>query len=140
MGEERIDEAACACGQLRLRVRGGPTYVSSCACQACQRRTGAPFGVTAFYRTKQVVEQIGEARNWRRTADSGNWLDYRFCPQCGSTIWWEAQIRPGLVAVAGGTFADPDYPPPQRMVWTERRAAWVRPPEGVPEYPQGPPA
>jgi hypothetical protein len=131
-------EAACLCGQLRIRLRGDPTYVSSCACQACQRRTGAPFGVTAFFDAGQVVEASGGPGRYRRVAESGNWLDHRFCPQCGGTVWWEAQARPGMVMVAGGAFADRDFPPPQRMVWTDHRAPWVRPPDGVPQFPRGP--
>jgi hypothetical protein len=133
-----IQEAACVCGQLKVRMQGAPEYVSSCACQACQRRTGAPFGVTAFYAAGQVVEHIGQSRTYRRIAESGNWVDYRFCPDCGSTVWWEAQARTGKVAVAGGMFADADYPPPQRMIWTDYKAEWVRPPEGAPEYPKAP--
>ena len=39
MDEPAIQEAACACGQLRLRVRGGPEYVSSCAARPAR---GAP--------------------------------------------------------------------------------------------------
>lgn len=138
MSETKIQEAACACGQLRIRLKGAPDYISSCACQACQRRTGAPFGVTAIYRQDQVADNAGEARTWRRIAESGNWVEYSFCPTCGSTVWWEAQARPGTVLVAGGAFADADYPPPQRMIWTDYKAAWVRPPEGVPVYPRGP--
>jgi hypothetical protein len=138
MGDGAIQEAACACGELRIKVRGAPEYVSSCACQACQRRTGAPFGVTAFYLDDQVVEQAGEARAWRRVAESGNWVEYSFCPTCGSTVWWRAQARPDKIMVAGGTFADRDYPPPQRLIWAEHCADWVRPPEGAPVYPKGP--
>jgi hypothetical protein len=138
MSETTIQEAACACGQLRMRVRGGPEYVSSCGCQACQRRTGAPFGVTAFYLDEQIVEQAGEARTWRRIAESGNWLDYSFCPTCGSTVSWRAQARPGKVMLAAGAFADPAYPPPQRLIWAEHCADWARPPEGVPVFPKGP--
>ena len=48
MTETKEREAACACGQLKLRLTGEPDRVSSCHCQACQRRTGAIFGSTAF--------------------------------------------------------------------------------------------
>lgn len=135
---ESIQEAACACGQLRVRVRGGPDYVSSCACQACQRRSGAALGVTAIYLDEQIVERAGEANTWRRIAESGNWVDYHFCPTCGSTVWWEAQGRPGKVMVAAGMFADPAYPPPQRLIWADHKADWVQPPAGIPIYPRGP--
>jgi hypothetical protein len=95
MGDTAIREAACACGGLKLRLKGDPEYVSSCACQACQRRTGAPFGVTAIFLDEQVTEQTGEAKVWRRVAESGNWIDYSFCPGCGTTISWLAEGRPG---------------------------------------------
>lgn len=138
MGETAIREAACACGGLKLRLAGDPEYVSSCACQACQRRTGAPFGVTAFFAEDQALGVTGETKVWRRTAESGAWIDYSFCPACGTTVFWRAQGRSGKLAVAGGCFADKDFPPPQRMIWVEHRAPWVRPPEGVPEI-VGPP-
>jgi len=133
-----MHDAACACGQLGLRLKGAPEYVQSCACQACQRRTGAAFGVTAIYAADQVVDHAGRAQTWRRIAESGAWIEYRFCPTCGSTVWWEAEARPGKVAVAAGAFADAAFPPPQRMIWTDYKASWVRPPEGVPEYPRAP--
>ena len=60
--------ASCHCGQLSIRVAGDPDYVSSCCCQACQRRTGSLFGVTAFYRQEQIVETTGERRDFTRTA------------------------------------------------------------------------
>jgi hypothetical protein len=138
LNEAEFHEAACACGGLRLRLRGEPEYVSSCACQACQRRTGAPFGVTAYYAQEQVAGEAGEPRTWRRIAESGNALVYRFCGDCGSTLWWDAEARPGKVCVAAGTFADKAYPPPQRMIWTDYKADWVRPPAGAPEYPRAP--
>lgn len=133
MSDTSIHEAACACGGLRIRLKGDPEHVSSCACQACQRRTGAAFGVTVIYASDQIAGRDGQPSGWRRTAESGNWVDYSFCPTCGTTVWWEAQARPGKVAVAGGCFADKDFPPPQRMIWIEHRAPWVRAPEGVPE-------
>jgi hypothetical protein len=133
-----VREASCSCGQLSIKVTGDPDMVSSCACQACQRRTGSAFGVTAFFADDQVVGQWGEATVFERLGGSGKPLFFRFCPACGSTVWWEALARPGRVAVAAGAFADKDFPPPQRLIWAEYKAAWVEPPAGVPEFPRGP--
>jgi hypothetical protein len=138
MGETDFREASCACGRLRLKLSGGPEYVSSCACQACQRRTGAALGVNAIYLDAQVVEHVGEAKGFRRIAESGAAVDYSFCPECGSTLWWRAESRPGKVMVAAGAFADAGYPAPQRLVWAEHKAGWVQPPAGVPVYPKAP--
>ena len=138
MAENPTREASCACGQLTIRVAGDPEYVSSCACQACQRRTGAPFGVTAFFRNEQVADHAGEASVFRRIAESGNALDFRFCPKCGSTVWWEPHGRPGRTCVAWGAFADPDFPAPQRLIWTDYKADWVHALPGAPEFPRSP--
>jgi len=138
MAEDRVREAGCACGQLRIRVRGEPDYVSSCACQQCQRRTGSPFGVTAFFLDEQVVGHAGEARQFRRTAESGDDLTFRFCPECGSTVWWEPHGRPGRTCIAWGTFADPAFPPPQRLIWADYKAPWVQALPGASEFPRGP--
>lgn len=138
MEDAQHREAACACGGLAITLRGAPELVSACACQACQRRTGAPFGVTAIYANDQVVGRSETANVWERTAESGNSVTYRFCPTCGTTVWWEAQARPGKVAVAVGAFADKHFPPPQRMIWTDYCASWVQPPERAPKFARAP--
>lgn len=47
--------AQCQCGQLGLEGPDRPLITIACHCNACQRRTGAPFGVLAYYRRDQVV-------------------------------------------------------------------------------------
>jgi hypothetical protein len=94
--------------------------------------------VTAFFPAERVQE-VGEGRTYRRVAESGAVLDYRFCPSCGTTVWWDPQARPGVVAVAAGCFAAKDFPgAPQRLIWADFKADWVQPPPGVPVFPRGP--
>ena len=140
MAGEMVREASCSCGKLSIKLTGDPEYVSSCACQACQRRTGSAFGVTAFFKEAQMAGEWGESGVFERVGGSGQPMFFRFCPHCGSTVWWEALARPGRVAVAAGAFADKDFPAPQRLIWAEHKAPWVRAPEGAPEFPQGPTA
>lgn len=119
--------ASCACGQLTATCRGEPAKVSLCHCPACQRRTGGPFGVAAFF-PREAVATAGEARVYRRPSDSGFDVVHRFCPSCGSTVWWEAMRMPDRVAVALGAFADPDFPGPSQAVNGAARHRWL--PEG----------
>jgi hypothetical protein len=134
---ERI--AACSCGQLKLRLRGEPALVSSCHCLACQRRTGSLFGVQAFFRQDQLITVEGEHRTFSREADSGNIVTSRFCPQCGSTMYWERPSLPGMVTVAVGALADPTFPAPVRTVWTESQHEWLLFPPTIPRHRQNPP-
>lgn len=134
MPETKQRRASCACGQLSIRLGGDPLRVSSCCCQQCQRRTGGFYGVTAFFDRGQVLATEGEASEFRRTGDSGGAITFHFCPRCGSNVWWDPEARPTLISVAGGAFADRDFPPPERMVWTQHRHPWVRTPEGLAEF------
>ncbi|MDE2007209.1 MAG: GFA family protein [Rhodospirillales bacterium] len=126
--------AACACGQLRAVCAGAPPRVFLCACTQCQRRTGSMFGVSAFFDRAQVRIE-GTAKRWRRSSDSGRHLTFGFCPECGGTVFWEAEVDPDSIGIAAGTFADPGFPKPQLALWTETKCDWVRLPEGVPVKP-----
>lgn len=124
-------EASCSCGQLRAITSGEPVRVSICHCLACQRRTGSSYGYQARFPVARV-RFSGESREYVRHADEdGAVRRMRFCPECGSTVYWTDDQNPGIVAVAVGAFADPGFPPPSRSVWEERKHSWVIPPEGT---------
>jgi len=131
-------EAACSCGQLRIRTTGAPSVVSSCHCLACQRRTGSLFGAAAFFPRQQIAATEGERSTFRRQAESGAWLAFHFCPKCGSTVFWENERLPDIVSVAVGAFADPHFPAPVRTVWTTTKHDWLAFPEAVASHPENP--
>lgn len=116
--------ATCSCGQLRLTVEGEPSRVWVCHCKECQRRTGAVFGNMARFGRGQITIH-GAAKAWTRTGDSGNKLTSSFCPNCGSTIFFESEAAPDFVAVAVGNFSDPNFPAPTISVWEETHHPWV---------------
>jgi hypothetical protein len=125
--------AACSCGQLQLKVEGEPVRIAMCHCFECQRRTGAVISNQARFPREQVTV-AGQATAWTRKAESGNALTFHFCPTCGSTVYWENAGFPGLVNVAIGNFADPNFPAPNIAVWEESRHPWISlPPETSPK-------
>jgi len=96
--------ATCSCGQLHLTIEGEPSRISICHCLECQRRTGAVISNQARFRREQVTF-AGEAKEWRRTAESGNLLTFHFCPTCGSTV--SAHRTKGLPVVFSGGITQP---------------------------------
>jgi hypothetical protein len=116
----------CACGQLRVTCTGDPVKVSLCHCLDCQKRTGSTYGIAAFFARNDVAAD-GAFRTYRRAADSGFAVKFHFCPDCGSTVFWEPERRPDTIAVAVGSFADPAFPAPSQSVYNERRHAWLPP-------------
>jgi hypothetical protein len=96
-----------------------------CHCLECQRRTGSIFGNQAWFPRDQITSIAGRSTQFSRKADNGNALTFNFCPVCGSTVYWEAEGFPGLIAVAVGSFADPAFPAPKFSVWKRRQHHWV---------------
>jgi hypothetical protein len=123
--------AACSCGQLSLTIEGAPARISICHCLACQRRTGAVISNQARYGREQITFS-GTSAAWTRTAESGNAVTFHFCPTCGSTVYWEGHGFPDHVAVAIGTFADPNFPGPAISGWEASRHPWLILPPGTP--------
>jgi hypothetical protein len=73
----------------------------------------------------------------------GQGTSYHFCPTCGSTVYWTfdtipdsvpkdyADLMARVVVVAAGSFADPDFPPPDAHLFPELRPRWLTPhPDG----------
>ncbi len=119
---ERV--ATCRCGQLTATCRGEPVRVSVCHCLACQKRSGSAFAAQARWANEDVT-LTGIAREWVRTADSGNRVTYRFCPDCGSNLAYTIENWPGVTAIPFGAFAGTDMPSPGFSVYDDRRHGWV---------------
>ena len=132
-------EATCGCGQLRVTATGEPDIVVACNCLACQRRTGSPFGVGAYYR-RDAVSAKGAESIFGRVAQSGLDVATRFCPNCGTSVYWTADLRPDHYGVAVGCFGDPSFAQPTRVVWSESKHAWVAFPEDAQMFEQATPA
>ena len=138
MPDNAKHRAACSCGRLRVTADGEPDLVIACNCLACQRRTGSPFGVGAYYR-KEALSVEGAQRLFSRVADSGLDVTTRFCPDCGTNVYWTAELRPEHYGVAVGCFAEPGFVAPARVVWNESKHPWVAFPEDVPAFIQAAP-
>jgi hypothetical protein len=116
--------AHCCCGALRVETTGEPTAVVACHCHECQRRTGAAFGVGVFFEKAQIRAE-GASKVYTRDGQEGRKLRFHFCPECGTTVYWDLDLRPDHIVVAFGTFADASFPAPMRSVWEETRHPWV---------------
>ena len=104
--------------------------VSICHCLECQKRTGSAFGQQSRWPRAQIRIE-GQAKVFRRTGDTGKVVTFYFCPECGSTVYWEIPGLDEFWAVAVGAFADPDFPAPTVAVYEDRRHPWTQDPNSV---------
>ena len=104
-----------------------------CHCLACQRRTGSAFGMQARW-PKDRVSVTGRYSEYVRIADEGGERTFRFCPDCGATVFYTTEERwTDLIAVPIGAFADPLFPQPTISVYGSRRYPWLTLPDGLAE-------
>jgi len=102
-----------------------------CHCLACQRRTGSAFGIQARFPATHVRIE-GRSNEFTRTSDEGDGAGtFRFCPECGATVYYTISSFPDFIAVPIGAFADPTFPAPTVSVWEERRHSWLELPAGM---------
>ncbi|MGH7060294.1 MAG: GFA family protein [Stellaceae bacterium] len=125
--------AHCHCGLLRATTSGEPLVVAICHCKACQRRTGALAGSVAAFEQAQVTIE-GDTKIFDRIAESGRKVRFYFCPNCGTSLYWEADARPGLYILAVGAFADPNFPAPSVSIFEETKHTWMQLPDGVKHF------
>ncbi|WP_295639808.1 GFA family protein [Novosphingobium sp.] len=128
--------AQCQCGLLSAEVSASSGAISACHCFDCQRRSGSPFGVIAYFEAGQVALD-GEATTYTRLTDSGATFTTGFCATCGSTVWARADKHPSMIGVPVGAFADWSFPPPMRSVFEASRHSWVEMPSDIPRFPRG---
>ena len=130
--------AECSCGSVRVTINGNgmPLSVVACHCIACQRRTGSVFGVGAYYPAEQVMT-AGQVKLYTRGTNAGHTFTSYFCPACGTSVYWESGKNPGLLGVAVGAIANPQFPAPVRSVWEQSQHPWVRIEAAVQHFSKG---
>ena len=129
--------ARCHCGLLSADVVGEPLHIFMCHCEFCQRRTGSSYHLDAWFPDTDVVVK-GMSKEYVRHGERGDVLEFHFCPGCGSNVFFVMpQAMPGMIAIAVGCFADPEFPAPTMSIYGRSRHRWLSTPEGVPSLEDG---
>ena len=112
-----------------MTLSGEPNGVHMCHCRLCQRRSGSAFQICAWFDKDKLKAIEGESRTYLRTADSGRSVTLHFCPTCGVSVYFISELRSNLIGVHGGCFADPEFPAPNVVLWTECKHHWLTLPD-----------
>ena len=79
-------KGSCPCGGVTVTLRHAPESLNSCNCSACFR-----LGTLWGYFDPEDVTVEGETRPFTRSDLGEPWIDFNFCPSCGTTISWTAR-------------------------------------------------
>lgn len=128
----------CLCGQVRYTITAEPISAALCHCRDGQRYTGSGF--EPFVRVPTAAVQLhGELKSYAGTGGSGQAVLRRFCPNCGSGVINEAQIRPEVTVILAGTFDDPTAFVPTFEIFCADSPPWVQAGGERTRFPKGRP-
>ena len=94
------------------------------------------FGVGAYFKRGHVQIE-GPYNTYVRDTPEARKVRNHFCPTCGTTVFWEADLRPDNVGVAVGAFADSGFFRPTRSIWEASKHGWVAFAHDLPHLPRG---
>lgn len=128
-------EGECYCGSIQYEAEVQPGTTTVCHCEDCQHQSGSAFraNISAPASTFRLVK--GAPRTYVKTADSGNKRVLAFCENCGTSLYAHAPDNPQAYSLRTGTLKQRwELGDPHREIWTCRRQAWVKLPEGVQSF------
>jgi hypothetical protein len=115
----------CLCGAVRFTINAdAPLGARHCWCRVCQYLGAGSGAVGAVFR-KEGVTVSGQLTDFVIRADSGSIMHRRFCSQCGTPVFSEAEQRPDQIFLRVGTFDDPNLAAPSATIWTKSAPVWA---------------
>ena len=114
----------CLCGQARYSAEAEPILTAVCHCRNCQKQAGTAFSVVVAV-PKSLVEVSGNLKTYHDTGGSGQSVERRFCPDCGSPILSEIALMPDVVFIKAGTLDDTRWLSPTMEIFCASAQSWV---------------
>ena len=129
----------CLCRAVRYEIRAeAPLGARYCWCRVCQYLGAGTGAVSAAFHTEDVAVS-DPLTAFVIQADSGVTMRRRFCSQCGTPVFSEAEQRPTMIFVRAGTLDDPNLAAPTATIWTKSAPAWACFDPGLPKIEGQPP-
>jgi hypothetical protein len=127
-------EASCACGAVRIGVRGTIYSMFLCACEDCQKATGTGHATVAIMNTASVTVS-GTTRCVDRPAASGAVFTRCFCPDCGTPLFGKSSRAPQSVMLPVGLFGrQAQWYVPNQLIFARSHHRWDQIDEALPRH------
>ena len=120
----------CFCGSIEFEVAGPEKFACFCYCASCQRAAGAPVVPWATY-DKNTFNVIKGAIHWHHSSPG---VTRGQCNNCGTSITYETEKRPGEIDLTLNSLDDPSGPTLKAHIFTEDKQPWIRIDDELPVY------
>lgn len=120
----------CFCGNIHFEVLGPESFACFCYCESCQRAAGAPVVAWATYARDTFRATRGEVHRY----PSSPGVTRGICCNCGSSISYENDKRPGEIDITVNCLDDPKSATMRAHIWTEDKQPWLSIGDDLPVY------
>jgi hypothetical protein len=118
---EQSITGGCYCGNVRFKAAGPVLSQANCHCGNCRRAAGAQAVAWITVQSSQFEFTSGEPKRYRTDTKA-----YRtFCGDCGTSITYENDSRPGELDITTGSLDDPERFAPTKDVYPDEKLSWV---------------
>lgn len=131
MDEGKAVTGGCLCGAVRYRVDGPIRDIVGCHCGQCRKTTGHWLASANVWRDQFILTEE-RGLKWYRASD---FAGRAFCGECGSTLFWRADIGE-TVGVAAGTLDDTEGLRVQGHIFTDDKGSYYDLDPSVPQFGQ----
>ena len=114
-------KGSCLCGKIAYQIRGGVGNLTHCHCSMCRKQHGAAF--TTYARVAWDAFKFTSGADLVREFRSSAAVTRTFCSECGSTIQFIRDNRPGFGLAVGTMDSDP-IRRPTAQIWAKDKASW----------------
>ena len=129
-------QGSCLCGRIAYELRAPLRTMYYCHCRMCRKASGSSFATNLVVNTDDFVIVAGHS--FLKSYESSP-NEYRhFCGECGSPIYGEAALRPGVVAVRCGTLNEDPGIGCSYHIYTGSKSSWFAISDQLPRFPAAP--
>jgi hypothetical protein len=121
---------SCFCAYVTYAIDVEPLYACHCHCHSCQQAAGAPFVTWATFPAAAFRIAEGVIAEYR----SSPGVTRGFCAQCGTSLTYTNEDRPGEIDITVASLAEPQRIVPRSHIWVENKAPWLVIDDGLPQY------
>jgi hypothetical protein len=108
-GDVGLHVGGCLCGDVRYKVRGGPSRIVICHCEYCRKALGGAPNAQCLFPPQALTVTNGSPATYANSSTSGcQMVKLNFCARCGGGLWLDSQSF-AEVAVFRGTLDRPDW-------------------------------
>ncbi|KIL92435.1 glutathione-dependent formaldehyde-activating protein [Fusarium avenaceum] len=128
----------CACGVLKYSFSSEPVISVLCHCSGCKRASSSDYTNNLIIPVDAFQMTSGTAKIYTSKGGSGKGCSKYFCEECGTMLYIDSEITPGLVILKAGTLDDLSLNEtkykPAAEIFCENKYSWLPNVEGAEQF------